>query len=386
MSTTKKDTKASPSSQKQSSYKNYSCHEGNHHIVTVDRTKQELPDLEIWAGGKTRGVSTSGFDVVIGPSTVISGSSIPQGWRISKFWPVIIPVPWPDYGVPKIADAFWDALLEDILERDIQKVLIMCQGGHGRTGTALAVIYHKLFREHETVDELVSHLRSVYCKEIVEATSQFEYIARLTGLEWKKETSVPKSKSYSSYSGYSASPYPSKWNNWPKPGKGKGKKEDEEPVAEVWVDGHQVTKNGTPIWIYGSWVPLDKLVESDRAHTDWARTPTQWELKDMGLTIEEWATQVDDIIRDLYMDELEEGDLEEAPFKAGEEKLGAGDEELIGDMAYWSEASARAAEVGATLEAESGSYYLCFSKELELKFGSLKDLIAWIDRQEEDGK
>lgn len=62
------------------------------------------------------------------------------------------------------------------------RVCVYCYGGHGRTGTALAILAH--FLGLDTGDlNVVDYLRLYYCEEAIETTIQVNYIGKITGLD-----------------------------------------------------------------------------------------------------------------------------------------------------------------------------------------------------------
>ncbi len=85
---------------------------------------------------------------------------------------------WPDYGVPDDK-----ALVVDVLEsllhraRTGERVEIGCYGGHGRTGTALAVL---AILCGEAPDEAVGWVRTTYCERAVETEDQEAFVRTLT--------------------------------------------------------------------------------------------------------------------------------------------------------------------------------------------------------------
>lgn len=95
----------------------------------------------------------------------------------------VVKVDWPDMSTPSVDGRFWDALLADMLEisgKEPLDVLVMCAGGHGRTGTALAIIVDLLGYVPVGTDPVV-WVRERYCQEAVETASQLRYIEAMTG-------------------------------------------------------------------------------------------------------------------------------------------------------------------------------------------------------------
>jgi protein-tyrosine phosphatase len=87
-------------------------------------------------------------------------------------------VDWPDFGVPADAETVV-AALRDLLRRarSGERVEIGCQGGHGRTGTALACLAVLTGRRR---GEAVAWVRANYCEMAVETDDQAAFVAGLT--------------------------------------------------------------------------------------------------------------------------------------------------------------------------------------------------------------
>lgn len=84
---------------------------------------------------------------------------------------------WPDFGVPEDPAAIRAGLL-DLLARARQgkSVELGCLGGHGRTGTALAIL---ATLTGQPADDAVAWVRAHYCPEAVETVEQYDYVARV---------------------------------------------------------------------------------------------------------------------------------------------------------------------------------------------------------------
>lgn len=83
-------------------------------------------------------------------------------------------VPWPDFGTPKVKIEFWGALHKYIKKRKWKRICFHCQGGHGRTGTALAAML--IANAGYSPLEAVEWVRETHCDESVESPSQCEYL------------------------------------------------------------------------------------------------------------------------------------------------------------------------------------------------------------------
>lgn len=86
---------------------------------------------------------------------------------------------WPDFGVPEEPSRVV-AVLRSLLERAQagERVEVGCLGGHGRTGTALAVL--AVLCGHPA-SEAVTWVRANYCSAAVETTEQEMFVSGLSG-------------------------------------------------------------------------------------------------------------------------------------------------------------------------------------------------------------
>jgi hypothetical protein len=103
----------------------------------------------------------------------------------------IIKVRWFDRAAPPLAPGFWPDLLK--LLRTLQKdkgetlnVLTICQGGHGRSGSAMASLMMCLEESYTPLDAL-THIRALHCPRAIESKEQHEYL-NLLGALLNRET------------------------------------------------------------------------------------------------------------------------------------------------------------------------------------------------------
>lgn len=91
-----------------------------------------------------------------------------------KQFPDRLAIKWPDFGSLQVEPEFWPELFQQLPEGNI---LFCCQGGHGRSGTALAAIMIAVsgFNNHDAVE----FLRSAHCESVVETPSQEKMLAEL---------------------------------------------------------------------------------------------------------------------------------------------------------------------------------------------------------------
>lgn len=166
----------------------------------VKRGSLSVP-FEYWMAGKGSATSFTanlkplcrhpGRALIYPDGLTLYGSShsgtVPEGYKpdfaiyLDKCWTaqtLAIQVPWQDMGVPGLDDEHIIALV-DLIGRMIgkgQTVEVGCIGGHGRTGTLLAIV--GLEHGIATPDEAVEFVRKNYCEQAIETKTQEWYIAK----------------------------------------------------------------------------------------------------------------------------------------------------------------------------------------------------------------
>ena len=100
--------------------------------------------------------------------------------------PVVTPtidLTWADYMVPQVYEDWWEDFVTTVQNwphsRDVG---ISCHGGHGRTGSFLAIIA-QLSGQVPAGQCPISWVRQAYCKRAVESWSQALYIQKMTGVK-----------------------------------------------------------------------------------------------------------------------------------------------------------------------------------------------------------
>lgn len=90
---------------------------------------------------------------------------------------------WADQSAPfGVTIAFWQALLNALPEGTAEepaKVIVSCQGGHGRTGTALAALLITASEGQYGASDAARIVRSTHCKQSIESKSQMDYLLDL---------------------------------------------------------------------------------------------------------------------------------------------------------------------------------------------------------------
>jgi hypothetical protein len=97
--------------------------------------------------------------------------------------PPCIEVDWSDGDEPPM-DLEWFESLYEYVSSQNARVLIHCHGGHGRTGTALAILAHL----YGWKGDVVKTLREVYCAKAVESSLQMSWLS-INGVQSKEKPS-----------------------------------------------------------------------------------------------------------------------------------------------------------------------------------------------------
>lgn len=114
-------------------------------------------------------------------------------------------LPWQDFGLPYLSDAQVLVIARHALSvaRDGGKVEIACYGGHGRTGTFLAIL-DCLTMKVADAQWAIDKVQAAYCKEAIETRGQEWYVAVIAALlngteipEYPKPLPVTKVESQS---------------------------------------------------------------------------------------------------------------------------------------------------------------------------------------------
>ncbi len=164
-------------------YVSKKCHDGN---VKLHLDKKH--NLEFWAGGSTRGVTLLDFAIHIDLANVwrpLLMSNCGFALKYARKYD-FINLGWKDFESGSMSKDEWAELIAFLKERGKsskkgpQKVLVACMGGHGRTGSALAILAGLL---EWTKDDPVKFIRDNYCEKVVESDKQIEQIKDYTGLD-----------------------------------------------------------------------------------------------------------------------------------------------------------------------------------------------------------
>jgi len=88
--------------------------------------------------------------------------------------PETIVIPWRDGGIPLLKPSFWGELVRLL---PAGKVVFVCQGGHGRSGTALSACLMAHFKG--SAKWAIGLTRNAHCDEAIETKVQVEYLESL---------------------------------------------------------------------------------------------------------------------------------------------------------------------------------------------------------------
>ena len=188
------------------------CHEGMHTLGWLNKAELLIGKENAAKGWDQEEHGKIGL--IIG----LLGDAYPQGAPVNMNEPakglgsgslnVLLPVipniwiRWPDYGVVPFKRPWWDNLILVIASVE-GAVLLYCMGGHGRSGTAAAIICALTGLCPEGEDP-VAWLREKYCSNAVESDSQIKYIELITGR--KVTAAIAKHHSYNVWNGYGSYP------------------------------------------------------------------------------------------------------------------------------------------------------------------------------------
>lgn len=159
------------------------CHQG-------PRKALEIGESVIWAGSEHEVWRKRDWDLVISlcrgfsdradvlVTNKLGDDLLPECLKKIPEVPRLT-VDWSDREAGPVTKRFWDDLVMFLKSKPL-KVGLHCQGGHGRTGTALAILAAKGTKLSKKKDPL-AYIRDRYCDKAGETNSQLDYIEEMTG-------------------------------------------------------------------------------------------------------------------------------------------------------------------------------------------------------------
>jgi len=159
-----------------------------------------IGQARIFAGSKAEILGSTGWDFIFSLLRETTATALETNISVNTaakdIFPTTLhkipPVPrviidWPDQGMPILPVAWWNGLVQWLFEFN-GSVAFHCFGGHGRTGTALAIIAAlagllpkaEIEKKKKKNSCPVLWIRERYCKEAVESDEQLDYIQAIT--------------------------------------------------------------------------------------------------------------------------------------------------------------------------------------------------------------
>lgn len=113
----------------------------------------------------------------------------------------ILKIRWADRCAPPVWPSFWPALLKELEKIQEKKgsplnVLTICQGGHGRSGSALVALM-MCMTKYSPLDAL-THIRALHCARAIESKDQHVYL-NLVAKELGREENALEAESVASF-------------------------------------------------------------------------------------------------------------------------------------------------------------------------------------------
>jgi hypothetical protein len=94
-------------------------------------------------------------------------------------------ISWPDRGVPRLGIKWWNNLIKwfESFEKKTD-IVIHCHGGHGRTGTATAIIVGLTILSDDKANAGM-WVQKNHCSKAIESQVQVDYISEILGVKQK---------------------------------------------------------------------------------------------------------------------------------------------------------------------------------------------------------
>jgi protein-tyrosine phosphatase len=136
----------------------------------------KIDDITYWCSDK-EGSSEFHGDAVINLTGIPNIPQLSRFPELAKHIDVAyeeVVIAWPDFGLPRVKAGFWYGLHNCFKNNKWKDVCIHCEGGHGRTGTALSAIMISVLAWD--VVRSIEYVREHGCWKMVETPAQTEYL------------------------------------------------------------------------------------------------------------------------------------------------------------------------------------------------------------------
>lgn len=157
------------------------CHKGNIQVFSQDK-------ISVFGGGKVRDCEPIYGGIIVDCGNVFNTERIRSTIQLPKslldtmgMGYDVVQLDWRDGSAPIYPTKFWHELVS-FLRKEGRDVLVCCAGGHGRTGTALAVLAD-IFGVVPSNTDPVAYIRNRYCEYAVETRDQIDYVEEITKRE-----------------------------------------------------------------------------------------------------------------------------------------------------------------------------------------------------------
>jgi protein-tyrosine phosphatase family protein len=149
------------------------------HVGHLDATLVWSTPFKIWAGSS--GAAAPPGAVILGLVSAANRPTISGSVKIPELESPTLMIDWPDMHIPALDASQWHVIVKVLKERYSKRgVYVACAMGHGRTGTALAIL-GSLLGAIPKGECPVTYLRENYCEDMVESQDQLKYVAEITG-------------------------------------------------------------------------------------------------------------------------------------------------------------------------------------------------------------
>lgn len=168
----------------------YECHTGNVKLFSK-------LGVTVYGAGSSHLPNPSTVDIVLDLADKYKQWGMPSHWTSAAIAnePVVVDMHIPDMTAPTwVTQQFWVALWADLVGEAKSRggkvaVLVICFGGHGRTGTVLTALalaakaIPKASKGGVGLSDPIAWVRSAYCEEAVESVAQINYIRKTFGVK-----------------------------------------------------------------------------------------------------------------------------------------------------------------------------------------------------------